>query len=80
MTEKFFEGPTTAYWNAEAKKATYSPLTENLSVDVAILGAGISGLCGGIVWKKRGTVHVIGRGSMPPGGLSRGLRTPILNR
>lgn len=72
MTQDITLGPTTSYWHGITKPVNYAPLTENIAVDVAIVGAGISGLSMAYRLIKLGkTVAVIDDGEIGGGQTSR---------
>lgn len=57
-----------SFWIASTLQSSYPPLTEDLAVDVAIVGAGLAGITAAMLLKKAGkTVAVIEAGRVAEG-------------
>jgi glycine/D-amino acid oxidase-like deaminating enzyme len=57
-----------SYWQASAPKADYPKLDKDIEVDVAVVGAGISGLSAGYLLKQSGlSVAILERGTIGRG-------------
>lgn len=68
MTQSAFLQEHQSFWIASTLQSSYPPLTEDLAVDVAIVGAGLAGITAAMLLKKAGkTVAVIEAGRVAEG-------------